>query len=153
MLTKLLTTSLVIAGTMLAAVGQEKRIIREQLPPAVSAAIDHATKGTTIKGYSREQEHGRFVYEVETIAADHTKDFEFSSDGTLNEIEEQVNFQSLPENVRSALRAKADGARLTKVESLTKNGTLVAYEAATVKNSKEGEVQVGPRGETLAHEE
>jgi hypothetical protein len=30
---------------------------------------------------------------------------------------------------------------------------LVAYEAATLEGAKKGEIQVGPNGEKLAHEE
>jgi hypothetical protein len=55
--------------------------------------------------------------------------------------------------VQAALTAKAGGAKITKVESLTKHGKLVAYEAATLKGTKKGEIQVGPDGGKLSHEE
>lgn len=83
----------------------------------------------------------------------HTKDIQIAEDGTLNEIEEEVALDSLPANVHSALTAKAGNAKITKVESLTKQGKLVAYEAATAKGPKKGEIQVGPDGGTLSHEE
>lgn len=83
----------------------------------------------------------------------HSKDIEIAEDGTLNEIEEQVSFDSLPANVQSALTASAAGAKITKVESLTKKNKLVAYEAATLKGTRKREIQVGPEGGKLAHEE
>jgi len=68
-------------------------------------------------------------------------------------VEEEVAFDSLPAKVQSALTAKAAGAKITKVESLTKQDKLVAYEAVILKGTKKKEIQVGPDGEKLAHEE
>jgi hypothetical protein len=51
------------------------------------------------------------------------------------------------------LQKAAGEGKIVKVESLTKHGTLVAYEAQVRKGSKTSEVQVGPDGGTLAHEE
>jgi hypothetical protein len=42
---------------------------------------------------------------------------------------------------------------ITKVESVTKKGTIVSYEAIVKKGSKVHEVAVGPNGEKLAHED
>ena len=83
----------------------------------------------------------------------HSKDIQIAEDGTLNEIEEEVAFATLPANVQAALTAKAGGAKITKVESLTKHNKLVAYEAATLKGTKKREIQVGPDGGKLSHEE
>jgi hypothetical protein len=42
--------------------------------------------------------------------------------------------------------------KITKVESLTKQDKLVAYEAQVDKNGKRSEIQVGPKGERLLTE-
>ena len=147
----------VVAGTMFALTlsvsAQEKKVDRAKLPAAVEKTVQEQSKGSTIKGISSEIEDGVFQYEVEMTAVDHSKDIAIAKDGTLLEIEEEVAFASLPANVQSALTAKLAGAKITKVESLTKKGKLVAYEAATLKGTKKGEIQVGPAGEKLMHEE
>jgi hypothetical protein len=51
------------------------------------------------------------------------------------------------------LQAKAGKGKLVKVESLTKKDKLVAYEAQVDTNGKKSEVQVGPDGKALDHEE
>jgi hypothetical protein len=43
--------------------------------------------------------------------------------------------------------------QLVKVETLTKKGKLVACEAKVLTNGKTSEVQVGPDGKALDHEE
>jgi hypothetical protein len=141
----------VLSGTPLQ--GQDKKITHAQLPHAVAQTADRETQNAVIKGYATEREHGKTFYEVETVVKDHTRDLQIDSDGTLTEVEEEVRLESLSPAVQDAIKAKAMSARVVKVESLTKGGRLVAYEASTIKNGKKGEVQVGPSGEKLLHEE
>jgi hypothetical protein len=135
------------------AVAAEKKVARSALPPAVEKTVQAQAQGATVKGISSETEDGVFQYEVEMTFNGHGKDIAIAKDGTLLEVEEEVAMSSLPARVQSALTAKAAGAKIAKVESLTKKDKLVAYEAATLKGAKKGEIQVGPNGEKLAHEE
>ena len=150
------TSNLFVASVLsltLSAVAQEKKIDRSALPPAVEKTVQAQSQGATIKGFTTDREHGKTVYEAEMIVNGHSKDIEIAADGTLNEVEEQVAVSSLPAKVQAALTAKAAGAKVVKVESLTRNDKLVAYEATTLKGAKRGEIQVGPDGKALAHEE
>ncbi len=74
-------------------------------------------------------------------------------DGTVPEIEEQVNFDKLPAAVKEGLQGKAGKGKTAKVESITKRGTLVAYEAKVLTAGKRSEVQVRPDGKPLDREE
>ncbi len=60
---------------------------------------------------------------------------------------------SFPSAVRRGLQDKAVQGKLVKVEILTKKDKLVAYEAKVLTNGKTSEVQVGPDGKALDHEE
>lgn len=132
---------------------QEKKVTEAELPAAVQKTVKEVSKGATVRGFSTEREHGKKVYEAQLSVNGHTKDIQIAEDGSVNEVEEEVAFDALPANVQSALKTKAHGATISKVESLTKHDKLVAYEAATRKGTKKGEIQVGPAGETLSHEE
>lgn len=138
---------------MTAAASAEKKIERSALPPAVEKTVQAQSQGATIKGFASEMENGKLIYEAEMVVNGHTRDIGIAKDGTLLEVEEEVAINTLPAGVQSALTAKAAGAKITKVESLTKKDKLVAYEAATRKGTKSGEIQVGPNGEKLAHEQ
>lgn len=142
-----------LALLALPAAAQEAKIARAALPPAVEKTVQAETTGATIKGFATERENGKKVYEAETLVNGHTRDLQIATDGTLNEIEEEVAFAALPAPVQAALKTKAGTSTIKKVESLTKHGKLVAYEASTLKGAKKGEVQVGPGGETLKHSE
>jgi uncharacterized membrane protein YkoI len=132
---------------------QEKKIKKSDLPPAVQKTADEQSKGATVKGYSTEVEDGKTLYEVELTVNGHSKDVSMSPEGAVVEVEEEVTLDSLPAEVREGLKKKAGAGKITKVESLTKQDKLVAYEAQVRTNGKKSEVQVGPKGETLAHPE
>ena len=135
------------------ALPQETKIVRSDLPPAVEKAVATQSEGATIRGFSKEKEHGQTFYETELVVNGHSKDVLMDADGQIVEVEEQVAVDSLSPAVRDGLQAKAGKGKLVKVESLTKHGKLVAYEAQVVTNGKRSEVQVGPDGKPLDHEE
>jgi uncharacterized membrane protein YkoI len=146
-----LLTCLFLAGITPA---QEKKIKRSDLPSAVEKTVAEVSKGATIRGFSKETENGATSYEVEMLVNGHTKDIEIDPSGNIKEVEEQVSLDSLSADVKAGLTAEAAGGKILKVESITKNGKLVAYEAKVQHASgKKSEIQVGPDGKPLGHEE
>jgi hypothetical protein len=147
----------VIAATLCAipsiAQEHEKKINRSDLPPAVEKTVATQTQGATIRGFNQEEENGQTFYEAELTVNGHSKNILIDPTGAIAEVEEQIDFASLPAAVQSGLQAKAGTGKLGKVESITKHDKLVAYEAKVVTNGKRSEVQVGPDGKPLAHEE
>lgn len=147
----------VIAATLsagpLSAQEHEKKLNRSDLPAAVEKTVAANTQGATIRGFNEEKEKGQTYYEAELTVNGHSKDILIDPTGAVVEIEEQVDFASLPATVQSGLQAKAGGGKVGKVESITKHDKLVAYEAKVVTAGKRSEVQVGPNGKPLDHEE
>jgi len=133
---------------------QEKKITRDQLPPAVEKTVAaEESKGATVKGFSTEIENGQKLYEAELTESGHGKDVSMDKDGNVVEVEQEVSLDSLPGDVKDGLTKAAGKGRITRVESLTKGGKLVAYEAVVRNGSRRYEVQVGPDGNKLAHKE
>jgi hypothetical protein len=132
---------------------QDKQLKRSDLPPAVQKTADEQSAGATVRGYSSESEDGQLEYEVALTVHGHNRDVTIAPDGTLLEIEEEVALDSLPAAVRAGLLKAAGAGKIGEVESLTKHGALVAYEAQVRTGTKRSEVQVGPDGKPLAHEE
>ena len=146
----------VLAATFLGAANaaaQEQHVKRSDLPAAVQQTVAEESKGATIRGYTSEVEGGQREYEVEMTVHGRSRDVTIAPDGSVIEVEDQVTLRSLPAEVRDSLVKKAGKGRITRVESLTKQGTLVAYEAQVRTGTKHSEIQVGPHGETLAHEQ
>ncbi|HEY2383694.1 MAG TPA: hypothetical protein VGK48_21175 [Terriglobia bacterium] len=148
-----IVTILVPLAIAFLANAQEKKIQRSGLPAAVQKTVDEQSKGATIKGYSAEVEGGKTTYEVELTVNGHGKDISMDAQGHILEIEEETRVASLPAPVKDGLAKAAGAGTILKVESLTKNGKLVAYEAVVKSGNKNSEIQVGPDGKALAHPE
>jgi len=150
---QLFATALVSLCLTPLALVAEKGISKSDLPPAVRRTVDEVSKGASVKGYSQGMENGKTEYEVELTIDSHSKDVTIAPDGSLMEVEEQVEMTALPTSVQLGLKAKAGKGSITKVESITKKGNVVAYEAQVKTGAKHSEIQVGPDGMPLAHEE
>jgi hypothetical protein len=127
----------------LAGLAAEKKLTREQLPPAVQQAVAAETKGAEVLGFSTEREGGKTVYEAETKVGGLTRDITFSAAGAVLEVEEEVAMESLPPAVRKSITKKAAGAKVEKVEKITRVAA-VSWEATVLRNGKRSEFTVKP---------
>ena len=132
---------------------QEKKLRREQLPPAVEKTVAKESEGATIKGFATEVEKGRRLYEAELVVNGRHKDISMNRQGVIVEVEEEVSMDSLPATVQDGLKKTAGAGTIEMVESLTKSGKLVAYEGHVKTGAKRSEIQVGPNGEKLKRPE
>jgi len=132
---------------------QDKKLTKDQLPAGVQKTVDEQSKGATVRGYSMEKENGKTSYEAQLTVNGKNRDISMDSTGAITEVEDQVDFASLPDAVQAGLKKKAGTGKILSVESLTKKDKLVAYEAVVESAGKKHEVQVGPDGKPLAHEE
>jgi hypothetical protein len=146
----ILVTLLVGLAAVSVVQGQEKKLKRAQLPAAVEKTVATESQGATIKGFATEVEKGRRLYEVALVVDGHSKDISMDKHGNVVEVEEEVSMDSLPAAVQEGLRKAAGAGTIVMVESLTKGGTLVAYEGHVKRGKKSTEIQVGPNGEKLA---
>lgn len=149
------TLASVLGGAVIVATvqGAEKKITRSELPAAVEKTVAEQSKGATIKGLSTETEDGQKLYEVALAIDGHDRDISIDGQGHIVEVEEEVPLDSLAPAVQEGLRKAAGTGTIGKVESLTKKGKLVAYEAVVHKGKRRTEVQVGPDGQKLPHRE
>jgi uncharacterized membrane protein YkoI len=139
-------TLLVLSGASLT-LAAEKKIKLEDAPPAVQQAIKDATKDATLVGVETDVENGKTEYEAETKVNGHGKDITFDGNGKLLATEEEVSLDSVPAAAKAAIEKQAGGAKIKKVEKITKGSdNSVVYEAAVNKNGKRSEVLVNPDG-------
>lgn len=144
---------LAIVLTYSVANAQEKKLTRKQLPAAVEKTVAKESEGATIKGFATEVEKGQRLYEAELIVNGHHKDISMNRQGEIVEVEEEVSMDSLPATVQDGLKRAAGSGTIGMIESLTRNGQLVAYEGHVKHGLKRSEIQVGPQGEKLKRPE
>jgi uncharacterized membrane protein YkoI len=141
-----------LAMTLLVS-AQERKIKKADLPPAVAKTVASQSQGATVRSFSEETEKGKTYYEVEMRVNGHSKDILMDTDGGIVEVEEDVAIDSLPTSVQVRLQTMSGRGQILKVESLTKHGNLVAYEAQVLTNGRKSEIKVDAEGTPLDHED
>jgi len=135
--------ALLLAGHVF---GAESRVKMDDLPAAVRKTVREQTNGAKVHGLSKEVENGKTYYEVELRAGGHAKDLLIDSSGSVVEIEEQVGIDSLPAAVKGALEKRAAKGRIVSIESVTKDRSVVGYEARIRTAGKTSEIRLSPDG-------
>ena len=146
-MTRILTTMLAIAGLACTATAAEKSLQLKTLPPAVQKAIQDNLKGGEIKNIGKETEHGVAQYEVESMLNGKHRDFNVDTKGNLVVVEEETSIDSIPDSAKAAIMKKVGAGTLGMVETFTKLGSEIMYEAAWKdKAGKKHEVLVKANG-------
>jgi hypothetical protein len=140
---------LLLAGTALAQ-NTEWPVSMRDLPQAVRATVKTESQGAVVRGISKEIDNGQTFYELSLRVKGRVKDVLMDPDGKIVEVEEQVTLASLPPAVKSAIEKQADKGRILLVESVTKNGALVFYEAHIKTGRKVSEFKVGLDGRPVS---
>jgi len=131
-----------------AAYAAETKVKMADLPMPVQQTVKEQTKDATLVGITKEKEHGKTVYEVETKANGKGRDILVDTTGAVIEVEQEVEIESIPPAARAAIEKKAAGAKISKVETLTKGGKTT-YEAAITKGRKSSEITVDADGSAV----
>lgn len=130
----------------------EKPVRMKNLPKAVQQTVKQQSKGAKIRGLSMETENGNVYYEVELRINGHSKDVLIDQTGAVVEVEEETSFDSLPQAVKAGIESHAEGGRIVFVESITRNATIVAYEAQIRLGQRILEVKVDTGGQLISKE-
>jgi hypothetical protein len=140
----LLAAALAISSCAYAA---EHSVPCNTLPDAVQQRSKSLIEpGTTVHGCVKDVSAGKTTYEMEWLTPHGSRDVTFSPLGDVLEIEQQVDPATLPPPVAAAFAKAASGGKLGKVESLTRQGQLIAYESTVVKGGKHRELAFRPDG-------
>lgn len=123
----------------------ERRVSRNDLPPAVLAAFQKAYPGAEALGYSLDARGGMRVFEIESREGRVRRDLSYLPDGTLVEAEEVIPPAGLPKPVMAAIQAAHPGARVLRAERDTR-GAAVTYEVVLSWRGARKELVFDPEG-------
>ena len=147
-----LKLSLLCVASMLGtAVAQEHRA-KIKVPAAVQKTVDEQSQGAKIRGLSKEVEKGKTQYELELTVNGHSRDMLIDPAGAILEVEEDITLDSLAPSVKAQVEKNIGQAKLLRLESVTKGGTLTGYEASVSKAGKKSGIEMGPDGNLLLKE-
>ncbi len=134
-----------ILAVSLAYARQETTLKKKDVPKAVLDAFAKSYPKATVKGYSKETEDGKVVYEVASSEGKVSRDITFNADGTTVTTEETLAFKDLPEAVRASFTKEYPKVKAAKWEKVTE-GSVTKYEAQVTIGKKSSEVVYNPDG-------
>jgi hypothetical protein len=146
----------IMSGAMLLCAitrADEEKVPLNEVPKAVMKVVKAKFPEGELVGASKETEKGKTIYEVSLKDQGHKVDVEVTAEGKIVAIEKEIAAKDLPEAVATALNKKYPGAKIQKVEEITKSDQVSAYEAVIVTEDKKRlEVSFNPEGKFLAEE-
>lgn len=146
--TALLATLIATAAQMTAAQA-ETHVPCKTLPAAVLHQAKAEAGDATIRGCVKDNEDGKLTYEVETLKNGKSRDILFDDSGKVLEVEQEVAAGTLPAAVSEAIARAAHGAKVGKVESVTRGGVIASYETTIVKKGRRQEIAFSPQGDPV----
>lgn len=124
---------------------KEKPVKQTGLPTAVQKTAQEHSSGATVTGYTKDKVEGVMVYQMNLLVDGRTRGIVMDSDGTVVQVEQEIAWDQLPASVQADLNNVAGKGKYGAVSTITKQGQLVAYEAALVTNGNTAHVQVKPK--------
>ena len=142
-----LSAIVLLCGSSLAEEKNGKSLELKDLPAAVQKTVEDNVKGGQIKNISKEKEDGIEQYEVESLVNGKSRDFNVDTKGNLLVVEEATTIDAIPAAAKASILKKVADGRLRTVETFTKPGQPMMYEAAYIdKKGKHHEVLVKADG-------
>ena len=130
---------------------QEQNLKRKKVPEAVIRAFELSYPKAKIKGYSKEADEGKIVYEVESKQGTAERDILYNPDGTVVSIEESLPFADLPQLVRDAIGNEFPKGKVIRCERLLK-GSTTEFEVVVTHSKSKYEVMFEPNGKIIKKE-
>lgn len=143
-----------VVGMMLGLAGvraDEEKVPLDKLPRAVTEAVKKRFPDAQLKSAEKENENGKTVYEVVIKNKGQHIEVTLTPEGTITEIEKQIQAKVLPTAVTEALNGKYPKATFKMIEEVIKvkdgKEKLAYYEVLLVTaDTKTLEVVVAPSG-------
>ena len=127
------------------------RVGLADVPPAVQASVNTLLAGSPIRNLLRESDDGATVYELEWDAG-LGRSAKITADGTVVELEAEIDPATLPAAVTAAVAARYPGGEVTEAETIDLPGEPQAYEVEVVNRRQIRELVITPAGEILEDE-
>jgi hypothetical protein len=114
----------------LAEENKEKVLQFKQLPAAVQKTVQDNLNGGEIRNITKEKEDGVEQYEVESFLNGNSRDFNVDTKGNLLVLEVATTMGDIPTPAKSSILKKVADGKLSAVETFTKTGQPMMYEAS-----------------------
>jgi uncharacterized membrane protein YkoI len=104
-----------LAGLALVVLAQDEKVEADKLPQKVKDALKARFPGATITTASKATENGEVIYDIEMTKNGRKHEMDCKEDGTLVDVENQIEAKDLPAAVTNAVKAKYPNSTIKEV--------------------------------------
>jgi hypothetical protein len=135
------------------AAGTDEKIALDKLPKAVVDAVKAKYPKAKLVSAEKGDQDGKIVYEVDIKDGKSSIEVTVTPEGKILGAEKEIAAEDLPQPVSKALNAKYPKATIKKIEEVSKEDKITAYEILIVTaHSKMLEVTFDPTGKFIEEE-
>lgn len=129
---------------------QSQAIDMAEVPAPVIEAAQAAVSGVVFDAANLDRDNGTDTFELSGVDANGKKfEVDATANGTIEEVEEQITVEDLPEAVATAMEVNMNGVTPTLVERSTRDGgQVIFYEFEAEVDGKPVNAEVGEDGAT-----
>jgi hypothetical protein len=138
--------ALFVTLSPLSSQASERKISCDTLPTSIKEKSREIQKGAVLKSCIEDTSGKKTEYELEMLKNGRGYDVTLNERGDVIEVEDEVDQSALPPAVASYLDKAAAGGKIASVESLSRQGRIVQYEAVVIRNGKRSEIACNPDG-------
>jgi len=132
------------------------KISPSEIPAAVMNSAKARLPGAEVTSAEKESPHGAVVYDLELKQGGRKYEMDVKEDGTIMEIEKQVQSSDVPAAVLSNVKAKYPNATIKEIMEVNKvsgkQETPIHYEVTVMDGGKERELVVSLDGSKVQTE-
>jgi putative PepSY-like beta-lactamase-inhibitor len=131
----------------------EAKVALDKLPKPVLEAVKAKFPEAKLVRAEKEKEEGKTQYEVTILSKGQSMQVIVTPEGAVVQVEKKIAATDLPQAVAKALEDKYPKASIKKVEEISKEDKVTAYEALIeTADAKTLEVTFDPSGKFLEEE-
>jgi hypothetical protein len=135
-------------------VADEEKVPLDKLPAKITDAVKAKFPKAELVKASKEKENNETIYEVAIKSEGQKMDVSLKEDGTIIEIEKEIDAKDLPKAVTNAVKEKYGKVDYKIAEEVIKKDKLEYYEVVVeTAEKKTFEVEVSPEGKIIKEEE
>ncbi len=127
---------------------QEKKVDKKDLPKAVVESFHKSYPKAEIKNASKETEHGKTYYEIESVDGSVNRDVKYAENGELAELETTISFDEVPNTVKKSFKKNYPKAEVLKSEKVVE-GKKTNYEFLIEENESKSEIVFNSNGKVV----
>ena len=110
-----LVASLAVFGMLVSATAAQEKVEADKLPQKVKDAVKARFPGHMITQATKELENGAVVYDIEMTVGGKKHEMDCKEDGTIVDIQNEIDAKDLPAAALNAIKAKYPGSTIKEV--------------------------------------